>query len=164
LCARTATMFTSLHYSRHKKAKLVMAPAWVVFTLFFLSVVCTQQLKGNVWAVYSLLERVLPGSSDHFNLALVDSCPGTQRACFVMSDDTDGKIKIVGTSASELTAAIGIYFRQYCNMTIGWPRGGGSNIFWPSSWPKVGTSTLKQRVVPWNYIMNVCPWSFYSNL
>ncbi len=47
------------------------------------------------------------------------------------ADSSDGRVAVRGTTASELTAAIGIYFRDYCNMTIGWPRGGGSNVFMP---------------------------------
>eukprot|EP01127_Copromyxa_protea_P020347 TRINITY_DN6809_c0_g1_i1.p1 TRINITY_DN6809_c0_g1~~TRINITY_DN6809_c0_g1_i1.p1 ORF type:complete len:867 (-),score=166.22 TRINITY_DN6809_c0_g1_i1:45-2645(-) len=119
----------------------------------------SQQIKGDVNAVYQLLERVVPSSSAHFNLAIVDACPGTSDACFAMSDD-NGKIKILGTSASELTAAIGVYFREFCNMTIGWPRGGGSNIFKPITWPSVGSVVSKQRIVPWSYMMNVCTHSY----
>lgn len=38
-------------------------------------------------------------------------------------------------------------------MTIGWKRGGGSNIFIPKTWPKVGSTISKRRVVPFSYAM-----------
>ncbi len=119
--------------------------------------------QGNVSAVYDLLERVLPGSSSHFALSFTTSCPGAApgQACFQMQDGSNGQVTIAGTSASELTAAIGIYFRQYCNMTIGWSRGGGSNIFTPNPWPAIGGSGLSQaRSVPYSYIENVCTHSY----
>jgi hypothetical protein len=54
-------------------------------------------------------------------------------AAFAPPDAADGQVSVRGTTASELTAAIGYYLRNYCNMTIGWPRGGGSNVFLPSA-------------------------------
>ena len=51
----------------------------------------------------------------------------------------------------------GHYMREYCNMTIGWPRGGGSNVWVPTSWPKIGTTPVSlKRNTPWSYMMNVC--------
>jgi len=120
-------------------------------------------LKGNVSAVYDLLERVLPGSSSQFSLSLVSSCPSTPagNSCFQMTDGSNGQINIIGTTAAELTAAIGVYFREVCNMTIGWARGGGNNIFTPTTWPKIGSTPLTQsRIVPFSYIENVCTHSY----
>ena len=114
---------------------------------------------GTADAAYSLLERVLPGSSAHFHLSLSNlSCASNvESPCFAVSDGSGGSIDIVGTTASELTAAIGFYFREMCNMTIGWPRGGGSNIFTPAAWPVIGAIPYaRQRNVPFSYIMNVC--------
>ena len=46
-------------------------------------------------------------------------------------------------------------------MTIGWPRGGGSNIFIPEKWPAIGADPItKRRIAPWSYIMNVCTHSY----
>ena len=111
---------------------------------------------GTVQSAYDLLERVLPGSSSHFALSF-GACGSPH--CFTLSD-AGGKVAITGSSASQLTAAIGIYFREYCNMTVGWPRGGGSNVFTPASWPVVGAPRTVARTVPYNYIMNVCTHSY----
>jgi hypothetical protein len=54
------------------------------------------------------------------------------RSCFTLSD-SGAQTAIAGTSAAELTAGIGHYFRELCNMTFGWPRGGGSNVFTPAA-------------------------------
>ena len=117
--------------------------------------------QGTVQSAYDMLERVLPGSSTHFALTFVPSCPGATSAhCFTLSDAAGGKVAIAGTSASQLTAAIGVYFRDWCNMTFGWVRGGGSNIFTPPSWPPIGAPTTVSRAVPYNYIMNVCTHSY----
>ena len=135
----------------------------VAFSLFLVgvSIARGQQLTGNVSAVYDLLERVLPGSSSHFLLSFSTSCSDqiNSAPCFVISDSGD-KISISGTGASELTAALGEYFRNWCNMTIGWPRGGGHNMFLPSPWPKIGSPVTRKRIVPWSYIMNVCTHSY----
>jgi hypothetical protein len=112
--------------------------------------------QGTVQSAYDLLERVLPGSSAHFSLSFA-ACGSPH--CFTLSD-AGGKVAIAGTSASQLTAAIGLYFREYCNMTIGWPRGGGSNVFTPAAWPTIGAPVTVARTVPYNYIMNVCTHSY----
>ena len=69
---------------------------------------------------------------------------------------TTSKIKIAGTTVSELTAGVGYYLRQYCNMTIGWKRGGGSNIFIPKEWPAISETITMKRNAPYSYMMNVC--------
>ena len=51
--------------------------------------------------------------------------------------------------------------REYCNMTIGWVRGGGSNTFVPKQWPKIGATPVSgRRNTPWSYMMNVCTHSY----
>ena len=121
----------------------------------------TPQLKGTVAAAYDVVERLIPGSKAHFKLSLVGGCDGVaaNTPCVVLSNGADGTVGIAGTSASELTWAIGEYLRQDCNMTIGWPRGGNSNLFLPASWPPATAGTRK-RVQPWSYMMNVCTHSY----
>jgi hypothetical protein len=80
---------------------------------------------GTVQSAYDLLERVLPGSSPHFALTFTPACPGAASPhCFTLADAPGGGVAIAGTSSSQLTAAIGIYLRDYCNLTFGWARGG----------------------------------------
>ena len=117
--------------------------------------------QGTVQAAYDMLERVLPGSSPHFALTFVPACPGAASPhCFTLADAPGGGVAIAGTSASQLTAAIGIYLRDYCNLTFGWARGGGSYIAQPARWPAVGAPVTVARAVPFNYIMNVCTHSY----
>ena len=80
-------------------------------------------LVGNASSVSALLERILPGSSAHFNLVIAPIREGTDANSFTISDTADGKIEIEGTTASELSAAVGIYLREHCGMTFGWVRG-----------------------------------------
>lgn len=122
--------------------------------------------QGTVAAVYALLDRVLPGSASHFRL-VIGACPGgALPPCYHLGDDNDdnggARVAVTGTGASELSAAVGYYFRQYCNMTLGWPRGGGSNVFLPSPWPRIGVAggDTKRRAVPWSYMMNVVTHSY----
>lgn len=118
-------------------------------------------LKGDVTAVFDLLDRVLPpGGKEHFSLQ-VGACLDIEPPCFCLQDETNGKLKVTATSVSELSAGIGHYLRQFANMTIGWPRGGGSNVFIPTVWPTVGQNPVcKRRIVPWSYLMNVCTHSY----
>jgi len=118
-------------------------------------------LKGDVSAVYELLDRVLPaGGPSHFCLEIVD-CNFTDPPCFQLQDADDGRLLVTATSASELSAGIGWYLRHFCNMTIGWPRGGGSHVFVPKEWPRIGPHAFtKRRIVPWSYLMNVCTHSY----
>ena len=117
------------------------------------------RLIGSVDAVYDLIDRVLPGSRSHFQLSLAP-CPNAA-ACFTISDvPSRTHVAISASSVSELTAGIGVYLREVCNMTIGWPRGGGSNVAVPDSWPSVGQSITRKRIAPWSYIMNVCTHSY----
>ena len=118
--------------------------------------------QGNVTAVYDLLERILPGTSSHFTFSLASSCPGTSAlSCFRITDGAGGTTAVLGTSASELTAGLGVYMKEYCNMTFGWKRGGGNNIFTPSVWPLVGAAGVtRSRNTPFSYIDNVCTHSY----
>lgn len=112
---------------------------------------------GDVAAVYALIERVLPGTSSHFALSLSAGCPGVTSgvACFSMSDAAD-QVSIAATTASELTGAIGVYLRELCNMTIGWPRGGGSSMTIPAIWPRIGaTSITRARSTPFSYMVSL---------
>ena len=113
-------------------------------------------LIGNVSAVYALLERVIPGSSPHFALSLLppaQACAaGVAAPCFVLSPGSapGAEVALAGSSASELSAGVGHYLREYLNMTIGWPRGGGSNVFAPAAWPAPpAAGDARARVVPW---------------
>ena len=38
--------------------------------------------------------------------------------------------------------------------------GGGSNLFIPGTWPKVGKAISIKRNTPWSYMMNVCTHSY----
>jgi hypothetical protein len=141
--------------------------------VFFVVVACSvatpippfpPHLVGNVSSVYALIERVLPGSSDHFSLSLSPSCAGVQsgKNCFTLADD-GSKISITGTTASELTGGLGVYLREYCGMTIGWVRGGGTNVFLPSAWPKIGGAEgaiSQARSVPYSHVTQVCTHSY----
>jgi len=115
---------------------------------------------GSVGAVNELIERLLPGASSDFELKIAQpkNCTGP---CFSLEHGPGGKLAVTGSSAAELTAGLGFYFREFCNMTIGWKRGGGSHVFTPRSWPLVPSNGVtKRRVTPWSYIMNVCTHSY----
>ena len=113
---------------------------------------------GDVAAAYALLERVLPGASPSFAFSLDASCPGVGR-CFTLSDAPAG-VAIAASSVSELTAGLGVYLREYCNMTLGWPRGGASNVFMPAAWPRVDARVTQSRATPFSYMQNVCTHSY----
>lgn len=124
-----------------------------------------KHLAGNVSAVAALLERVLPGSSSQFELSLAPACPGIPagKACFSLSDgdgDGAGRIVITGTSASELTGGLGVYLREYCQMTFGWERGGASRVFTPTAWPRIGSPVSRSRSVPFSHVTQVCTHSY----
>ena len=120
------------------------------------------RLSGDVAAAYDLLERVLPGSSSHFSLSFLQNVTEAQFRVFDLP--ATFQVGIAATSASEMTAGLGWYLREVCNLTYGWPRGGGSNMFLPNPWPKVGAvetaPVTRLRVVPWSYFMNVCTHSY----
>ena len=60
-------------------------------------------LRGNVTAVSALLERVLPGASPHFEFEIVPAAAGGTKNAFTISDTHGGRVRITGTTASELT-------------------------------------------------------------
>ena len=123
-------------------------------------------LVGTTAAVSALLERVLPGSSAHFVLSIAPTCPGVANGtnCFTLADSSDGdgaQTVITGTTASELTGGLGVYLREYCGMTIGWKRGGGRHVFTPSTWPRIGTTSVSRpRKVPYSHVTQVCTHSY----
>lgn len=117
----------------------------------------TPQVVGEVSAVYDLIDRVLGSTttSHPFHLKLTTKKSNNEKLFFQLEDDSinDGEIQITGTTANELSAGVGWYLRHYCNMTIGWPRGGGSHIVIPEQWPKIGAVVKKKRQFPWSYLM-----------
>eukprot|EP01065_Artemidia_motanka_P029639 TRINITY_DN35724_c0_g1_i1.p1 TRINITY_DN35724_c0_g1~~TRINITY_DN35724_c0_g1_i1.p1 ORF type:complete len:846 (+),score=277.66 TRINITY_DN35724_c0_g1_i1:58-2595(+) len=114
--------------------------------------------KGTVQAVYDLLDRVVPGQKQHFTLGFADNCTVEAAPCFSFSA-SGGAVTVTATGANELAAGIGFYMREHCNMTIGWPRGGGSNVVPPARWPDV-QKVAKRRSATWSYMMNVCTHSY----
>jgi hypothetical protein len=76
-------------------------------------------LQGNgASAAYALLDRILPGASDHFVFELkADLCK--EVGCFTLEDDA-GKVKVRGSSTSELTAGVGAYLMDHTKLTFGW--------------------------------------------
>ena len=123
-------------------------------------------LSSSVDAVAALIERYYPSQSLNFSLSLLQSptsgCATLAPPCFILSDDIpNNRISITASSTAELTAGLGIYLREYANQTIGWARGGGSNIFTPLTWPQVGAvPRIARRVVPYSWFMNVCTHSY----
>ena len=117
--------------------------------------------RGSAAAVYALLERLYPGASPSFALTLDAACP-TAAACFTLAGGAGGAVAIAGTTASELSAGLGAYLRDYLNATVGWPRGGGSRIPpAPAAWPAVRAGTPAQsRAAPFSFVMNVCTHSY----
>lgn len=135
--------------------------------LLFISILCVHlaavlaspRPSGSVDAVYDLVERILPGSRSHFRFS-ISPCTDNS-ACFTVSDvPNSADVAISASSVSEVTAGLGVYLREVCNMTFGWPRGGGSNVAIPNPWPCVGQPITRKRVAPWSYIMNVCTHSY----
>ena len=116
-------------------------------------------------AVYALIERLLPGASSYFALSLSELPDGT-KPHFVLeggatvSVEGGDKITISATGGAELAAGVGYYLREVANATIGWPRGGGSHVPSPSTWPKVSATVKHERAAPISYIMNVCTHSY----
>lgn len=107
---------------------------------------------------YELLERLIPGSTSHFALTIASD----QNKCFAV-DDYGDQVSIVASDVSLLAAGIGFYLREAANMTIGWPRGGGSDLTMPKEWPKMaasGGAVTRCRRAAYSYWMNVCTHSY----
>lgn len=119
--------------------------------------------QGSTQAVYDLIERIMPGQSSHFELSFAN-CSGTNLPCFILADGADGTLQVQGTGASELTAGLGYYLREYVGWSLGWPRGGGSHTCVPSPWPTVGATAQQPLQVnrsSWlSFIENVCTHSY----
>ena len=77
-----------------------------------------------------------------------------------LADAPDGRVSVTGGTASDVSAGVGAFLMEYANLTFGWPRGGGQNVFTPQPWPKVGAPLKRTRSAPWSYIMNVCTHSY----
>ena len=79
------------------------------------------QLIGDVMAVYDMLDRVLPGSKDHFVLNVRGAA--VDMPSYTVSDTCHAtgpcKVTVSGSGANEVASGIGWYLRERCNMTVG---------------------------------------------
>lgn len=136
-----------------------------------------EQNNNDIQPVLDLMARVLGPDEDRFIFHLVSHCDfeeeeekgqlrSTEETCFQLRDgDVNGTVDIFGTGVNELSAGLGMYLRRVANVTIGWPRGGGSSGALPpvsEPLPPIGKGLayLKKRAVPWSYFMNVCTHSY----
>lgn len=118
------------------------------------------ECHGSVSVVYELLERLIPGSSSHFMLALnsastddsvssaLDQTPDSRAASFTLTDTPEGKVAVTASGTSEITSGLAFYFRERCNMNVVWPRdGAGSPRLCkpPEEWPPVGGMVTQRR-------------------
>lgn len=113
--------------------------------------------------ISQLLDRLLPGLSEHFQLS-IDPRVGS---CFSLDDVSDlpgNRIVAIAGDASTLSSAVGHYLRERANLTVGWPRGGGSRIIVPAGgWPTMASTGGRAdicRAVTHSYFMNVCTHSY----
>ena len=142
---------------------------------------------GNIASVHDLLTRILPSHAQDFSLTLQAEssyCCSKKPPCFcvriteestarpaIETEQQPANRKIIhvhATTISDMTAGIGWFLRHDCNITIGWPRGGGSTsiaqrevllnhyLRQPDSRPPIE----QHRQVPLNYLMNVCTHSY----
>jgi hypothetical protein len=117
-------------------------------------------LNGSAVAVSALLDRKLPGLSSRFVLS-IDSAACGSTTCFRLSDAPGGRIAVVGSSASELSAGCGWFLRERANMTMDWRRAGGSRFVEPAVWPSIGATQVQvKRVGRWSFAENVCTSSY----
>ena len=112
--------------------------------------------------VAALLERLLPDSSSHFQLRI-----SGKPSCFSIDDVSDlpgHQIIVNGGDLATLAAGVGYYLRERANITIGWPRGGGSRVGVPAGgWPTMASSGGRLdvcRATEYSYFMNVCTHSY----
>ena len=112
----------------------------LVFLAGTCAAVAPQPPLGQAEAVGALLDRVLPGARQHFSLGL-----DGPRGQYTLADGPDGMVTITAGTASDLAAGVGAYLMDHCDMTFGWPRGGGQNVFLPPSWPTIGAAPVTRR-------------------
>ena len=110
-----------------------MAARWVPVTLLPLAVVLltlqapdtsaaappTPPKGQGAAAAQALLERILPGAKQQFELTVEHGLCGDV-GCFTLADAAGGKVAVRGSSTSELTAGIGAYLMNHANLTFGW--------------------------------------------
>jgi len=112
--------------------------------------------QGSATAVQDLLERLIPGASANISLRLGDCAESKEPPCFSIAPAGSAQVEIIGSGASELASGLGVYLREFCNVSIGWPRGGGSRVAAPTPFPVPRAPVVRSRAVPYTYLMNVC--------
>jgi len=119
---------------------------------------------GNEDALQDLVARVLPKNVQlTVSISVNDECQPQSESdsCFQVTTVSPTELRVTGTTANDAAAGLGFYLRSACNVTIGWPRGGGSDfssLLALRSWPDV--SLKKNRLAAWSYMMNVCTQSY----
>jgi hypothetical protein len=100
-----------------------------------------------------------------FDLEVSSSACDKGKACFTLESASFGtdtpRIKVTGSSLSELSYGAGYYLRRMCNMSFSWSRTGGNQVKIPAHWPSVPNSKLVvTRTKPLTYYQNVCTESY----
>ena len=116
--------------------------------------------------VLALIDRVVPGASSHFVLSINPGLKSTttRLPCFSAADAPHGRVAVSAGDISTLSAGVHYYLSARSNLTIGWTRGGGSDLtLGPGGWPSMsstGGNATRCRATQWSYFMNVCTHSY----
>lgn len=118
-----------------------------------------------VRAAAQLLQRVLPGASEQFELELAPAREGNTSWMGIGSKR--GKVHLLGTGGVELASALNWYMNDYLNATYDWntyaegqlaPRvlSATTNGGFVLPLPLPARQRVKERTVPASYYLNVC--------
>lgn len=105
-------------------------------------------------ACFDLIERVVPGSSRHFEVDFIPSEDGKD----VFEVSSDGKkIKLSGNNGVSVASALNYYLKNYCNFELTW-NGPGNGI--PAAFPLEVDAVRKVSPHTYRYYLNYCTFSY----
>jgi alpha-N-acetylglucosaminidase len=113
-----------------------------------------QSSAGPAEAIDSLIERILPGQSSSFSLAVIPADAG--RDVFEL-DYSGGKVVIRGNNANSMAQGLNYYLKYSCNVHLSLT---GSQLTMPATLPAVSPALHIVSPYKYRYMLNYCTYNY----
>jgi alpha-N-acetylglucosaminidase len=123
---------------------------FVIFFFLFLG----QCVAGDKTAILAMIERILPGRSNQFQIVYITAKDG--KDCYHI-EYRNLKIILSGNNNISIAVALNEYLHKYCHASTSWT---GDQLALPKALPVVPKMKNGQSPYPYRFYLNYCTFSY----